>query len=228
MVTVALIGADGAGKSTLAEALERDPPVRLKTIYMGLNSAAARHMLPTTRLFVALKRARGKGGDEGGPPDPARAARRPKSGPRRWLSEAKSALWLANQTLEEWYRTRLARRYEARGYLVLFDRHFYADYWAHDVRAGGTRSLARRWHGKWIARLRRPDHTVLLDAPAEVLFARKGEGTLELVAARRAEYLALRAELANCTVIDASRPPAEVQAEVRGLLQRLAAAEGGA
>lgn len=223
MVTVALIGADGAGKSTLAAALERDPPVPIKTIYMGLNSAASNHMLPTTRALVALKRALGRGGNEGGPPDPERAARRARSGPKAWLRRVKSSALLTNQMLEEWYRSALARRYEQRGYLVLFDRHFYADYWAHDPLAQGERSFTRRLHKRLLARLPRPDHTVLLDAPAEVLFARKQEGTLELVARRREEYLALRAELGNCTVVDAAQPGAVVLEQVRTLLRALAA-----
>ena len=101
---------------------------------------------------------------------------------------------------------------------MLFDRHFLADYWAHDV-APSERSFARRLHARLLVRLPRPDHTILLDAPAEVLFARKAEGSLELLERRRREYLELCAGLRDCTVIDASRPAREVLAEVLRVLR---------
>jgi thymidylate kinase len=228
MVTVALIGADGAGKTSIARALERSPELAVKYLYMGINSEASNHMLPTTRALRAVKRALGRGRDEGGPPDPARAARRSRSGVKRWVGEAKSAVLLANRLAEEWYRVAVARRYERRGYVVVFDRHFFADYWAHDV-AGATAgaSPVRRLHGRLLARLPRPDCTILLDAPAEVLFARKAEGTLELLARRRQEYLDLRAALGRCELVDASLPRAEVEAQVLAILRRLRASGGG-
>ena len=49
MVTVALIGADGAGKTSVARALERSRDLPIKYLYMGINTEASNHMLPTTR-----------------------------------------------------------------------------------------------------------------------------------------------------------------------------------
>ena len=40
MVTVALIGADGAGKTTVGRRLEEGGEVRIKYLYMGINAAA--------------------------------------------------------------------------------------------------------------------------------------------------------------------------------------------
>ena len=110
---------------------------------------------------------------------------------------------------------------------MLFDRHFYADYWAHDVTAS-ERAFAQRLHARARARLPRPDCTILLDAPAEVLFARKAEGTLELLEQRRQEYLAMQRAIGGCRVIDATRPAAEIQAEVLGILRELRARGGAA
>lgn len=221
MVTVALIGADGAGKTTLARALERSVGLRIKYLYMGVSTQSSNHMLPTTRALRALKRALGRRADEGGPPDPEKKERaRPKRGLRRLAHEAKSSLALANRLAEEWYRVRIARRYERAGYIVLFDRHFFADYWAHDV-AAANRSVMQRLHGRFLSRLPPPDCTILLDAPAAVLFARKGEGTLELLERRRQEYLDLRRALGNCALVDASRPQSEVEAEVLAILRGL-------
>lgn len=224
MVTVAIIGADGAGKTSVARALEGSAEVPVKYVYMGINTEASNHMLPTTRALRALKRALGRGGNEGGPPDPSRAARKPKRGLKKLVHDAKSALLLANRVCEEWYRVRVARRFERRGFVVVFDRHFYADYWAHDVAGNGARpSFLGRVHARWLARLPRPDCTILLDAPAEVLFARKAEGTLELLARRRQEYLDMRAALGNCRLVDASKPRDEVRSEVLAILRSLRA-----
>ena len=226
MVTVALIGADGAGKSSVARALERSKELAVKTIYMGVNTEAGTHMLPTTRLMRAVRRAFGRGNDQGGPPDPARARARSKGGLRGLAREAKSAVLVLNQVCEEWYRVAVARRFERRGFVVVFDRHFFADYWAHDVApAEGRRSLARRVHGRLLERLPRPDCTILLDAPAAVLYARKPEGTLAALERRRQEYLQLAQELGGCALVDATRPPQEVQAEVLAILRGLCAKE---
>jgi thymidylate kinase len=224
MVTVALIGADGAGKTSVARALERSGELAVKYLYMGVNSDASNHMLPTTRVLRVVRRALGRGGDQGGPPDRTRARAEPRGALRALARETKSALRVFNQVCEEWYRVAVARRFERRGFVVVFDRHFFADYWAHDVApAGHERSLARRVHGRMLARLPQPDCTILLDAPASVLFARKAEGTLEALERRRQEYLELRARLGNCALVDASRPAPEVQAEVLAILRALCA-----
>jgi thymidylate kinase len=226
VTTVALIGADGSGKTTLARALERSGELPIKYLYMGVSADSSNHALPTTRALRALKRALGRDKFEGGPPDPAqKRAKQPRRGWKRVAHEAKSTLALANRLAEEWYRVRLARRFERRGFVVLFDRHFYADYWAHDVTAS-ERTFAQRLHARALARLPRPDCTILLDAPAEVLFARKAEGTLELLEQRRQEYLAMQRALGSCTVIDATRPASEIQAEVLALLRDLRARGG--
>jgi len=220
MVTVALIGADGAGKTTLARALEGAPELRIKYVYMGVSTEASNHMLPTTRALRFVKRLLGKAPAEGGPPDPEKKRARAKRGLKRVAHEAKASLALLNRMGEEWYRARLARRFERQGFVVLFDRHFFADYWAHDV-AAAERSFTQRLHARFLARLPQPDCTILLDAPAEVLFARKAEGSLERVAARRDEYLALQRALGNCRVVDAARPLSEVRGEVLGILRGL-------
>ena len=60
MFTVALIGPDGSGKSTIGKRLAGALPFPMKYIYMGVNLEAGTHMLPTTRLVLAWNRARGK------------------------------------------------------------------------------------------------------------------------------------------------------------------------
>ena len=223
MATVALIGADGAGKTTITRDLEtaNGHSLRIKSIYMGVNPEAANHMLPTTRLLRAVKRALGKQTHQGGPPGPTRQGPAAGSVLRRALRSLKSALRLGNQVAEECYRLGLAWYYQRRGYVVLFDRHFYSDYYAHDI-AGDRLPLARRIHGTLLRGLHpKPDLVVLLDAPAEVLYARKAEGTVELLEVRRREYLRLRDRFPRFTIVDAARPREEVTREVLEIVREL-------
>jgi thymidylate kinase len=192
--TVALIGCDGAGKTTVARALERaaDPPVRY--LYMGVGPDARDHGLPTARLARAVKRA---------PVPPG----------------ARSVLRLLHRIADEWYRQLLAAWQVRRGRVVVFDRHFLADFHAADV-AAPDRTATRRAHGFLLTRAYpRPDLVIFLDAPPEVLFARKGEGTLASLTRRRAEYRQLGASLERFAVVEATQPLEAVVAQVAGLIR---------
>jgi thymidylate kinase len=59
----------------------------------------------------------------------------------------------------------------------------------------------------------RPDLVICLDAPAEVLFARKSEGSVEILARRRQELLRLRSVVPDFTVVDATQPVEQVIAQ---------------
>ena len=56
MRTVALVGADGAGKTTIAKCLVEGYPGSMKYLYMGLSLGSSNMLLPTSRLFRYLKR----------------------------------------------------------------------------------------------------------------------------------------------------------------------------
>ena len=209
MATVALIGADGAGKTTVGRRVEEQRALPIKYIYMGVNPETSNHMLPTTRLILQVKRWLGKESHVGGPPDPSRSKVAPRGLLRRSLRGIKGLLRTTNLLAEEWYRQLLAWWYQRRGFVVLFDRHFFWDYHAHDISTDSERrpSLARRIHGHFLRRLYpKPDLVVLLDAPAEVLFERKREGTVELIELRRQEYFRLREQAPRFEVVDATQP----------------------
>lgn len=217
--TVALIGLDGAGKTTVGRRLEQTFPLPIKYIYMGVNADASNVLLPTTRMIYAVKRARGLR-SAGGPPDPGSTQGRPKVGVRRLLAGGRSLLLLANRLTEEWFRQAVAWYYLARGNIVVFDRHFYSDYYAYDIAVGPKeRPLSRRLHGFVLNRMYpKPDLVILLDAPAEVLWERKREGTLESLVRRRKEYLHLREILSDIEIVDASQPEETVVREVARLI----------
>jgi thymidylate kinase len=216
MFSCALIGPDGAGKSTLCAALPDALPFAVHRIYMGVNPDAGNHQLPTTWLVRRIRRALGIAKPAGGPPTLRSADRVPSRGLDRFRREARSTLWLVNRLTEEWYRQALAWYFQWRGHLVLFDRHYIADYHAHDMRAGVPgQTLARRVHGFVLRRFYpRPDLVVVLDAPPELLFARKSEGTLQDLERRHAEYRSLDTVFPNVVTIDASQSPEGVLADV--------------
>lgn len=220
MTTIALVGPDGAGKSTVSRLLTEMTLGRpVKRLYMGVNSEAGGLMLPTTRLAIALKRSRGGRGDLTMVPaqrgEPA-AVRRRGVGETREL--ARLVLW----TAEEWFRQGVAAWWQWRGAVVVFDRHFVADYvGSTGARAGGW---SQRAHEFLLRRAYpRPDLLVCLDAPGALLYERKGEGSPEWLEERRRHYLALGPYARRFAVVDATQPAGVVADEVAALITGLAA-----
>jgi thymidylate kinase len=226
--TVALIGPDGSGKTTVARALDGALSLPVKYLYMGVNWEASNHLLPTTRLVQAIRSSRGHPADTGGPPDIPSAPPPGRPWGQKALRAGWSALALANRLAEEWYRQLIAWRFVRRGFVVVFDRHFFSDYHAYDVAGRGHQSLTRRAHGFLLARVYpKPTILIMLDAPAGVLYARKGEGTVESLERRRRDYLELADVARHFVVVDASRPLPEVVSEVVGEIESLAASGRG-
>lgn len=220
MVSVALIGADGAGKTTVASRLADTLPIPMQYIYMGVNLDACNVLFPTTRLLRAWKRSRGHAVGGSGPRDPNRPTDRPKGFVKRSLSRIKSALRLTNRMLEEVFQQSVASYYQLRGRVVVFDRHYFADYYAYDIApSNGRRTVGQKLHGFALqSLLSRPDFVIFLDAPAEVLFARKGEGTIEILRQRRQDYLSLRDHVPHFAVVDATQSLEHVVQEVADLI----------
>ena len=217
MYSVALVGPDGAGKTTIGRRLERTFPMPLKYIYMGDNLEACNFLLPTTRLARAIartRRARLHATNNSDRPTPVGRANRTTAALRA------TAVWANHQIGEECFRHLLAWYYQRRGTIVLFDRLYLADYYAHDVAPDGRRrSLGQRLHGLLLRRVYpKPNLVVFLDAPPAVLLARKGEGTLQWLEARRREYPPIARLVERFAVVDASRPEAEVAQKVAALI----------
>jgi thymidylate kinase len=222
MTTVALVGLDGAGKTTVAKRLERSLPVPTRYVYMGLNRDASTHVLPTTRIVRAVRGARARAragraapvttGSAGTVPDGGGVPMAPRRG------RLGTAVRLANRLAEEWFLQMVVWFHQARGRVVIIDRHFLSDFYGTDVLAQ-ERTLGRRLHGLALARFYpKPDLMVFLDAPPEVVFARKGEGTIESLTDRREDYLRLRDVVPRFAVVDADRPVDDVEGDVARLI----------
>ncbi len=228
MFTVALVGPDGAGKTTVSRELVNQLPIPVKYVYMGINLEASNMVLPTTRLLLEIKRRRGGRPDMAGPPDPSKRKRPPKGKLKRALFELKAWARLLNRMAEASFRQCVVWWYQARGYVVLFDRHFFLDYYAHDIaNPDPNRHLTSRVHGWFLQHVYPKPHLVIcLDAPPEVLFARKGEGSLELLERRRQEYLQFRGAVKHFYLVDATRPLDQVVSEGRRIIMEFYAAVG--
>ena len=220
MFTVAIIGADGAGKSTVTRQAIQQLTIPSKYIYMGVNLESSNLVLPTTRLYLEFRRLRGGRPDMLGPPDPTRAKPKSKHPIKRFLSTAKTSLRLTNLMAEEWFRQCLVWLYQKRGNIVIFDRHFFIDYYAHDIAGGKNIPLPNRVHGWMLKRFYpRPDLVIMLDAPPEVLFARKQEGSIELLEVRRQEYLYIQNVIPDFYEVDATQTLEVVTTEVIEIIE---------
>ena len=217
MFSVAIIGGDGAGKTTIGRRLERLSPLPAKYLYMGTSLRSSNHALPTSRLVLLLKR---------------RSYRRrvlksggtlPEHIPARHLEYSQTKrgrIWVTarflNRLAEAWYRQVVSLAYQMRGYVVVYDRHFLFDAapWVSDSKVQKQERLDGLLY--WILRhlFPKPHLTVFLDAPGEVLYERKGDATPKYLNRRREAFLEQGKKLDNFVAVDATQPLAKVLQDV--------------
>jgi thymidylate kinase len=219
MFSVALIGPDGCGKSTISKQLLQDTAFKSKRIYMGVDRDESNYALPTTHLIRWVKRNHRKVEREGGPRNISQETQLPsRSIPGRAFKSLKNAVVFVNNTAEEWYRQLLTWYFIRSGHVVVFDRHFYADFYHYAVN-GRDRRWTSRLHGHMLEHFYpKPDLVIYLDAPAELLFARKGEATIALLEERRQNYLDLQDKVPNFAIVDATQAQDAVFADVQRLI----------
>lgn len=129
----------------------------------------------------------------------------------RW----RSWLRVAGRPITIWRRYLSARAHQLRGRAVVFDRYTY-DAW---LPPRPPLVLAKRLYFWALAHAcPAPDLVLLLDAPTDVIAARKREDTPEEIAWQRRHFLNLGRRVPRLQVVDANRPHGEVKADI---LERL-------
>jgi len=205
---IAFLGTDGSGKSTIMARVEQD-------LGPAFWETKQYHKRPLSSPFRRTRRYGLR---------PPGANKRKSSGKLGFnphaLPSRSSAYSLAK--LGFWWADFLLLGYAAeifpqltRPSLLMFDRYY------HDLLVdprryhyGGSLRLAR-FVGKLIPQ---PHLIILLDAPPEVLRARKQELPLEEVTRQREAYLELVKKLPNGRVVDTSRPLDEAVAEAERII----------
>jgi hypothetical protein len=213
MPAIALIGPDGAGKTTLTRMLVESDLVPLKYLYMGIDIRASNLALPTSRWIERVKGGEPRHGAAPGGARGTNAPRRPRGLGRAWAFAR-----LGNRIAEESFRQLASWYYQARGFAVLYDRHFVFDF-GPGVGDDQREPIDKRLHRWWLWRFYpRPDLTIFLDAPGAVLFARKGELSPEELERRRQAFLRIGETVPNFVRVDATRPLPEVYADITRLV----------
>jgi len=97
--------------------------------------------------------------------------------------------------------------------MVVFDRYVY------DALIAAQRSNGLpKWLYMWVLghACPAPDLVLVLDAPGEVMYARKGEESPEVLETQRQGLLALCGRVPHVQVVDATRDKAAVRADILG------------
>jgi thymidylate kinase len=202
-VSVAVLGPDGAGKTTLVSALPGALGGDALVVYMGVNRDSRTHALPTMRWaqrWVAPAAAAGSTTPAPGAPT---AARR--------LARLRRIVTRVHLLLDQAYRVGVGMRARRRGRTVIFDRYLYdAEV---DALVDG-RDRREQQILRWIRRrFPAPDLVVVLDAPGHVLLARNGEHDVQRRDRLRRAYADIAAEVPALAVIDVRQDAAAVLSE---------------
>jgi thymidylate kinase len=215
---VAVVGGDGAGKSTMVTGLARwlNGPLDTRVVHMGKPPRSPANLLVKGSLLAARRTGLIRDWLPNYPVESEHGGRFPGHG---WL------LWQLVTASDRRRQHRRARRLAGRGYVVVCDRFPVDQVRLMDgartrwVPLEGTTSLARRLvaaEQRCYAGISDPDLLLVLRVDPDTAVARKqGVDPAEFVRPRSAEVFAADWSATDALVLDAARPAEEVLAEAR-------------
>jgi thymidylate kinase len=220
--TMALVGADGAGKTTIAKKILQSYPNSIKYMYMGASIDSSNFALPTSRLLSYLKRRtlRPMLASSGAVPPAALLSDDMKN--RLPRGRIVKGLGLVNRVAEEWYRQFFVWAYRLCGSVVLCDRHFLFDYACRGLGSqNGKMQFSVRVHCALLNRLYpKPNLVIFLDAPTELLYRRKPEWSLDHLKRQRLGILETSRMCRNFVRVNAAQSMEKVVSDVMDSIQR--------
>jgi len=219
MSSIAIIGQDGAGKTTISNMVLEKLPLKMKYIYMGRNVESGNIMLPTSWLIHYYKIYKYKKSHRGLNYNNAKKLSLHEIDKNRKVDtrgKFSATLRLLNRLIEEWFRLLVSLYYQLLGYIVVYDRHFIFDYAPDPNDTYSHNRLTTKIHNWTLNNLyEKPSLVIFLNAPAEVLFSRKGEATLEYLKAKNRVFLNVGKKMPNFRIVDASEPLENVFGNVK-------------
>ncbi len=215
--SVAIVGNDGSGKTTIAKRLLNTHAISARYLYMGLSTLSSNKALPTSKLARLLKireykNHRGHSLKDVETENQASHGLH-HGGPQR------GSLWrfvrLLNRLFESLWRQFLSWIYQYQGYVVLYDRHYLFE----TAAKPGKDLMKMHWMDRFEYKFFRnyfpkPGLVIFLDAPSEVLLQRKGESKMKTLEKRRARIIEMGRHVSDFIIVDAQQPLGQVYEDV--------------
>ena len=226
MTEIVLVGADGAGKTTIAKKLVNQLPVNAKYLYMGWTTESSNFSLPTSRLIQRTRRFYrahfSKKISESSVSLESKYLNRKVFTSIDKQNSLIAVVRLFNRLANDWYIQFISWIYQLRGYLVISDRHFLFEAALRYYSKNGKQRLTIRLH-KWLIDkvYVEPDLIILLDAPPDVLYERTKETTLEILKFRRNIIYNYGKRIPNLLLIDSTQPVDTIYHSVKENIEKL-------
>jgi thymidylate kinase len=210
MAEIVIVGADGAGKTTIAKRLVNKLPINAKYLYMGWTTESSNFSLPTSRWIQVLRRTY-KTKTKKNTSDLSNGLETEYLTSKVFTSienqnSLVAVIRLFYRLANDWYIQIISWIFQLRGYIVISDRHFFFEA-ALRYHSDNKQRLAVRLH-RWLIDhvYVKPDLIILLDAPPDVLYKRTKEAPFDVLKFRRNVIYNYGKIIPNLVLIDSSKP----------------------
>jgi thymidylate kinase len=195
-ISIAIIGPDGVGKSTVISELMQQTPLGYRTVYMGWSDHENTLILPSSRWLYRRY-------NKNKTPTSAAIEKQNNGAEETTIARQiaikkpakitlKSMPGIANEILEQYARYLLAFYYKLRGSFVVFDRYVYDQEVFNDDSNNNNIKPQDKFLAKYFKHFfPSPELTILLATDAEIIHQRKDELSIAQLTERIELYKAL-------------------------------------